>query len=135
MFREYGTTNGSDEDLSRELHKQMTEFSPVGYHIGAGEYADRLKVWMQNFPKEQLLVVNTAQLGDLTTWKRIFQHVGLGLPSDAWLEEVLYNVHDNGRKKESTYMKLSEDVKQELDGYYAERNEHLWELLGVNPWW
>merc|ERR1712176_1029355 len=84
MFRDRGRINGTDDELSQLMQEKITS---KGYSITAGEYARHLKKWLEVFPKEQLLVVNTKALADASTWHRIFEHVGLARQTNEWIEK------------------------------------------------
>lgn len=128
-----GGINGSDEELSEELHKQM----PDGYPVAAGMYGQRLGEWLERFGKDQILVVNTAALNNTETWVRIFRHVGLPSHSANWIRKAVDGAsEEHAFKSESTSLHLTEHVREELASHYSADSARLWDLLNVRkPWW
>lgn len=118
-----------DERVLDAMHRHQTE----GFDgsIAVGEYATMLEAWLEIFPRESLLVVNTLGLKDPETWKRIFSHIGLSMPDeddfDDWTEGLLLNDH-------ALFKHSGVQVKKQLNEHFGERDVKLWQLLNSTFW-
>lgn len=91
-------------------------------------YVDYLKLWMDVFPREQLLVLSYDEMKEdpsMTEW-RIEQFLGFKLPGEL--------PHSNVRVKAGEESGGVPDVvKQVLDPIVREKNEELYQLLEHFP--
>jgi len=140
---EYAGLSDSEMD---ELMLQQLSFRSKGALPRAiidGEYGDALAKFLESFPKEQLLVVNSEKLSEALTWRRIFQHLGLWVPEKSMIQEWLLEANEKyqmiQKKKYSEanveYYNASQDVRSELTRHYEQHNERLWEVLDSPKWW
>jgi len=135
----------SDSEMDGLMQRQLSSRSAgaLPRAIIDGEYGDALATFLESFPKEQLLVVNSAKLSDALTWRRIFQHLGLWVPEPSMIQEWLREANERyqmiQQKKYSEasveYYNASQDVRSELTQHYEKHNERLWEVLGSPRWW
>jgi len=138
----------SDEDLDRMLLDQVVvretqdEDAERPRAVSDGEYEEVLSLWLESFPKESLLVVNNAQLNNITTWRRIYKHIGLTIPSTSqiteWIDqtnEVYLSIQEEKYASSQTVPYVAKsDVQQRLAEHYQPLDAKLWQLLGVR-WW
>jgi len=93
-----------------------------------GIYADQMERWFSAYPREQVLVLGTHELGadPRATLDRVCDFVGLG-PVDG---SVDFTVHNSRR-----YPPQPEAIIAELKDFYAPHNARLFALLGREfPW-
>lgn len=95
-------------------------------YVARGQYAEQLERWLSVFPRDQLLILNTAGLFDdpNRVLRRICEFAGVvhrPMPS--------YNVRPS-----RTYPDYSA-VRARLREHFAPHNERLWELIGERFEW
>mmetsp|Transcript_17254 Transcript_17254/g.37790 ORF Transcript_17254/g.37790 Transcript_17254/m.37790 type:complete len:335 (-) Transcript_17254:133-1137(-) len=138
--------NMSNEELDSELFRKLSNHELGGgasRFITDGHYVDSLEGWLQSFSKDSLLVVNNAALNDAITWRRIYKHLGLALPSDGEIEEMMTTSNSNYQALQASKYeaantepyKASEELMKRLRKHYVPYNKRLWKLLKVSPWW
>jgi len=138
--------NMTNEELDSELFRKLSNHELGGgasRFITDGHYVDSLEGWLQSFSKDSLLVVNNAALNDAITWRRIYKHLGLALPSDVAIDEMLTQTNAHYQALQASKYKAAntepyeaaEWLMKELRKHYAPSNERLWKLLQVSPWW
>jgi hypothetical protein len=88
-----------------------------------GHYAQHLKHWLQFYPREQLLIVDSAQLYRQTAnaYNEVVQF--LGLPT--WQPEKFTREHEGGYSEP-----MKPETRAQLVEYFRPHNEELYELLG-----
>lgn len=109
-----------------DWNQRGTEFRRTAY-VGRGRYAEQLDRWFAAFPREQLLVVETASLsrhGD-DGFARVVEFLGL----EPWRPDA-FSEHNV-----ASYPPAEADVRAELARYFAPHNARLFELLGVEFDW
>lgn len=96
-------------------------------YVGRGRYAEQLERWFERFPREQLLVVETASLsrGDGEGFARVVEFLGL----EPWRPDA-FSEHNV-----ASYPPAETEVRQQLHDYFAPYNRRLFELLGVEFDW
>jgi hypothetical protein len=96
-------------------------------YLARGIYADQLQVWMNLFPKEQFLILQSEAFYDdpASTMKRVFAF--LELP--AW-EPTGYSKYNS-----YPYPKMDAVMKHCLREYFAPHNQRLYEYLEVDFGW
>mmetsp|Transcript_64251 Transcript_64251/g.139804 ORF Transcript_64251/g.139804 Transcript_64251/m.139804 type:complete len:321 (-) Transcript_64251:126-1088(-) len=135
-------TNGwltkTDAELDEQLVNNLTDRAHTD-----GFYYQALRTWLRSFPKHSLLVVNMKSLSDHETWKRIYSHLGLAVPSESQNEQLLQKVKalywerqgESFMSSGASPYSATLSVKNMLNMYYERSNEKLWELLKTDPWW
>jgi Sulfotransferase domain len=96
-------------------------------YLGRGRYAEQLERWFAVFPREQLMILETASYSRSggEGFARVLEYIGMPPWDPPALAE--YNV--------AKYPVAEQSVVEELTRYYAPHNEHLWDLLGVRWDW
>ncbi len=96
-------------------------------YVGRGRYAEQLERWYERFPREQLLVVETASLsrGDGQGFARVVEFLGL----DPW------RPHAFSEHNVASYPPAETEVREHLREYFAPYNRRLFDLLGVEFDW
>ena len=91
-------------------------------YLARGHYAEQLERWLRHFPREQLLVLETATLSRSggAGFDRVLGFLGLA----AWRPESFLEANVQ------SYPDADPDVLARLDEYYEPHNQRLWELLG-----
>eukprot|EP00448_Togula_jolla_P033878 CAMPEP_0170620828 /NCGR_PEP_ID=MMETSP0224-20130122/28271_1 /TAXON_ID=285029 /ORGANISM="Togula jolla, Strain CCCM 725" /LENGTH=469 /DNA_ID=CAMNT_0010947037 /DNA_START=161 /DNA_END=1567 /DNA_ORIENTATION=+ len=131
-----------DHTLLHEVETREKEVTIPPRAITDGEYEEALSRFLESYPKESVLVVNNEQLNNVTTWKRIYQHIGLTVPSEAQIMEwnrmsndiYLKTQTEKYAASQTEHYQASDDVVTRLKGHYAPRDEALWTLLGTPRW-
>jgi len=92
-----------------------------------GEYAGQLENWLQHFPREQFLVLESSRLNrDFAgQFQRIYDF--LNLPP--------VEIAQPRRSNVGSYEKMPEHIRQDLNTHYAPHNERLYEILGESLGW
>jgi Sulfotransferase domain len=96
-------------------------------YLSRGRYAEQLEVWYGLFPKEQILVLRSEDL--FSDPERIYRDAlrFLGVPPISLREYDVFNPR--------TYTGMSPEARRRLVEYFAEPNERLYDLLGVDFGW
>ena len=96
-------------------------------YVSRGRYAEQLEVWYGLFPREQVLVLRSEDL--FADPERVYLDVlrFLGVPAFSLPEYDVFNP----RK----YSDMSTGTRQSLVAYFAEPNERLYDLMGVDFGW
>jgi Sulfotransferase domain len=94
-------------------------------YLARGRYAEQLERWLDVFPAEQLLVIETARLDDGAAPRAARQFLGLVEPPTAPVP--LRNVRPHAP--------LPADLQRRLEAYFAPHDERLWALLGRRLSW
>jgi hypothetical protein len=92
-----------------------------------GLYADYLPMWMDTFPREQLLIVQSEEFfrDQAATLQKITRL--LELPDWPWARR-------RGHKAFS-YPDMQSETRKHLEEFFAPHNERLYRLLGVDYGW
>lgn len=96
-------------------------------YLSRGRYAEQLEVWYSLFPKEQILVLRSEDL--FADPERTYIDVlrFLGLPALPLREYEAFNPR--------TYTGMSSETRRRLVDYFADPNERLYDLVGVDFGW
>jgi hypothetical protein len=121
------------ERLAGEVEKifkngKYVSFNHIHYsYLSRGVYVDQLKVWMNLFPKEQILVLKSEDFysDPPMILDRVFTF--LNLPNWELREFKKYN--------EASYQEMDAAVRKTLIDYFKPHNRRLYEYLGVNFGW
>jgi len=113
---------GRYEKMERDEKYYSWDYEIFGY-LEHGIYVNKLKRWMEVFPKEQFFIIQTEEF--LRNTREIYQQVleFLGLPKWPLGEYALY-------KKRKYKEKMDQDLRKKLGGYFRPHNERLYELIG-----
>jgi len=92
-----------------------------------GLYAEQIERWLEVFPREQLLVLPSEDLGGDPdgTYARVLEFIGAGP----------HHLDAYPRVFERQYEPMRPDTRSRLAGEFAEANERLYALLGRNLGW
>lgn len=126
-YQQSGTNQASLEETilqEQDRIKQQSE-SQLGYGGGIltqGLYYYKIKRWMQIFPQNQFLIINSDRffVQPSETMRQVFDF--LNLPS---VEEAHYLPHNKG-----AYPQVSSSLKQLLGDFFEPYNQKLEEYLG-----
>lgn len=96
-------------------------------YLARGIYIDQIKVWMNLFPKEQMLILCAEDFysAPSVTYSRSLAF--LNLPN---LELKEYHIHQLGK-----YPKINPSTRKQLDEYFEPYNKRLYEYLGMRFDW
>lgn len=96
-------------------------------YCARGVYADQLEVWLEQVPREQLLVLATEELHG----RRVETlHEALD-----FLDLPPWEPGELERMNVSLYPELDADLRRRLEAYFEPHNRRLYELLGRNLGW
>ena len=91
-------------------------------YLARGFYAEQLQIWMDRFPKEQLLVISSEDLANKTDETLAIVFDFLKLPN--------YKIRDLTKRNEAKYPPMNPDTRKTLVEYFKPYNEKLYSLLG-----
>jgi len=96
-------------------------------YVARGLYADQLERWWELFPREQLLVLTTDELGadPASAYARVLEHVGA----------PPYELQEYPRVFERDYAPMSTETRERLRALFDEPNRRLERLLGRRLGW
>jgi hypothetical protein len=111
--------------LSEPLY-QSFDHQHLGY-LARGRYAEQLETWFSVFPRDQMLILDSANLfrDPPAAMSRICEF--LELPT-----QVLEHYETVGGR---SYRRMDAEIEERLRTYFAPHNERLWELLGEDFGW
>lgn len=121
------------ERLRGEKEKMIEDESYNSFYYGncsylsRGIYVDQLKVWLNLFPKEQILILNSENFSSdpPTTFRRVLEF--LNLPDWECKEYERFNT--------LSYSKMHPTTREKLVDYFAPHNQRLYELIGQQYQW
>lgn len=91
-------------------------------YLAEGVYIDFLKSWMNVFPKEQFLILQTEELGKNPedTMKQAFNFLGV----------ADYRLPSYKKINEGSYSQVNDSLRQKLAEFFKPHNQRLEEFLG-----
>jgi len=121
------------ERLSGESRKMLRNKNYYSYnhhrysYLARGIYINQLKVWMDFFPKEQILIIKSEDLFNKT--QEIMNQVTdfLNLPQRKMSDNKKYNVFK--------YQKMDPKVRIRLSNYFRPHNQRLYKYLDRDFGW
>lgn len=124
-----------EERLRGEIEKMLEDenyysFNHEHYsYLSRGIYVDQLKIWMKNFPKEQILILKSEDFfnNPSAVFGQIIEF--LRLPNWEPKEYRKYNVGYYARAH------MDATIRKRLIDYFEPHNQRLYEYLGVNFGW
>jgi len=113
----------SGKVAENEYYQSVVEKS----YLARGFYAEQLKIWMNLFPREQLIVISTEDLAadPHKTLGQVFSF--LGLPE--------YKVKNPQKQKAAKYSQMNPETRKFLEDYFRPYNQQLYDLLGRKFEW
>ena len=96
-------------------------------YLRHGHYAEMLKKWLEEFPREQILILTNDEFNSRMdeTLTKTFEF--LELPDFHVKNKIAHNV--------GKYKKMNETTKQKLIDYFRPYNEDLYKILGKDLNW
>jgi len=115
------------EKMSNDVSYYSWNFDLYAY-LEHGIYVDKIKRWMEVFPKEQFFIIQSEEF--LKNPSKIYNDVleFLGLANWEPKEFVLY-------KKREYKEKMNSDLRNELVEYFKPHNKRLYDFLGKSFDW
>lgn len=122
-----------EERLSGEVEKMLKDenynsFNHQHYsYLSRGIYIEQLKVWMDLFPRNQILILRSEDFynNTSTVWDQVLNF--LNLPSSELPDFRKYNY--------GNYPRLDAAMREHLIKYFKPFNEQLYEYLGMDLGW
>jgi hypothetical protein len=109
-----------DVNYRSRIHRQLS-------YVARGIYADQLKLWLDFFPRQQMLIVRSEDF---------FADVGGTLEQiQNFLGIRYFNIEDRKTYKKGLYTKMEPATRRRLVDYFAPHNERLKQLLGRDFGW
>ena len=125
--------NLENERLSGEKEKMLTDENYFSYkrqifsYLSSGIYDDQLKIWMNQFPKEQFLIIKTEDLSNKP--QEILNQVFKFLNLDQF-DISKFKKYNLGK-----YSEMDLHIRKKLENYFKPRNEDLYKFLGRDFKW
>ncbi|MDC0171492.1 sulfotransferase domain-containing protein [Candidatus Nitrosopelagicus sp.] len=96
-------------------------------YLRHGHYAEKLKAWFNEFPREQILILTNDEFNSRMdeTLTKTFEFLGL---TDFHVKNKI--AHNVGK-----YKKMNEKTKQKLINYFKPYNQELYKILGKDLNW
>ncbi len=121
------------ERINGEMGKMLEDENYYSFnhqyysYLSRGIYVDQLKVWMNFFPKEQILILKSEDFYSYpeTTLRRVVEF--LNLPG--------WDPKDYRKYNESKYPKMNATTRKYLIDYFLPHNQRLYEYLGMDFEW
>jgi Sulfotransferase domain len=119
-------TRGEEERMIREPGYFSHAWWDHAY-LARGRYAEQLERWLAAFPREQLLVVSSADLASSPAESYGEILAFLGAPA--------HELDSYPRVYEQRYEEMASATRRRLAEHFAEPNRRLYELLGRDFGW
>ena len=96
-------------------------------YLGRGLYAEQLKVWFSEFPKDSVKIIKSEEFAENTqdVMKDLFQF--LDLP-----EYCLSNIE---KKNVTKYPPMKKETREKLEEFFRSHNKELYNMLGKDFGW
>ena len=116
-----------NEGIHTNNQIDLNKFSQPRSNLVKGWYYEQLKLWLDKFPEEQILVISTEELetNPQKTMNKVFQF--LKLPE--------HNLKKFQKLKSSQYGPMDSKVRHDLSNYFKPKNEKLFSLIGEKFSW
>ena len=119
--------NLENERLSGEKEKMLMDKNYFSYkrqifsYLTSGIYVDQLKIWMNQFPKEQFLIIKTEDLANKPQeiLNQVFEFLNLAKFDMSKFEK--YNL--------GKYSEMNNHIRKKLVNYFLPHNEKLYKFL------
>ena len=119
---------GRYEKMSKDTKYYSWDYDLFAY-LEQGIYVEKLKRWMQVFPKKQFLIIQSEDFLDNPS--KIYYQTLQFLKLDKW-EPSSYTLY---KKRKSTDNKINSDLRKYLSDFFKPYNEELFNLLGKKYDW
>ena len=96
-------------------------------YLRRGVYVDQIRWWHEQFPRDQLLILQSEQLGERPA--EVFDEVRRFIGLDEWSPPEFARLNTN------TYDDVDPDVRRRLSDFFAPHNERLFDYLGERYDW
>ena len=128
LKREKERIRGRYEKMQRVEDYYSWDFDIFGY-LEHGIYIKNLKRWMEVFPREQFLILQTEEFKKNTSevYNKALQF--LNLPKYSLKEYILH------KKIEYKKRVMKPETRQQLIEYFKPHNEELYKFIGRNFHW
>jgi hypothetical protein len=99
-------------------------------YLARGRYAEQLERWYRSFPREQVLVVESEELGHQrrTVLDKVLKFIGA--PNSR-----MDKLEAEGEYNQGSYAAMDDGTRDWLRAYFAPHNERLFALLGARFAW
>ena len=96
-------------------------------YLGRGLYAEQLKVWFNEFPKDSVKIIKSEEFAEKTqdVMEDIFQF--LDLP-----KHKILNIE---KKNVAKYPPMKKETRKKLEDFFHPHNKELYDLVGKNFGW
>ena len=120
-----------EEDRIISLYQKMIDdpsyYSDIYFRHGylhRGIYVDKIKNWMEVFPKEQFLIIQSEELfrEPSKIYNQVLDFLGV--------ENFDLDQYEQFRKQDYSESKLLVDTRKKLVDYFKPHNQRLYEFLG-----
>ena len=96
-------------------------------YLRRGVYVDQIRWWHEQFPRDQLLILQSERLGERPA--EVFDEVRRFIGLDEWSPPEFARLNAN------TYDDIDPALRQRLVDYFTPHNERLFEYLGERYDW
>lgn len=131
LDREKERTAGEVERMLEDPSYRGRGFFRYSY-VGRGMYAEQLQRWLELFPLERLLLVDSREF--FARPERVFPHILAFLGVRAWYPPSFQNYSRVGRQTLSQE-RIGGETRRRLAEAFAPHNERLSELVGRDFGW
>jgi|TARA_B110000014_G_C20112766_1_gene586647 hypothetical protein len=96
-------------------------------YLGRGLYAEQLKVWFSEFPKDSVKIIKSEEFAENTqdVMKDLFQF--LDLPE--------YKISNIEKKNVTKYPPMKKETREKLEEFFRSHNKELYNMLGKDFGW
>ena len=96
-------------------------------YLGRGLYAEQLKVWFSEFPKDSVKIIKSEEFAENTQdiMKDLFQF--LDLPE--------YKISNIEKKNVTKYPPMKKETREKLEEFFRSHNKELYNMLGKDYGW
>ena len=96
-------------------------------YLGRGLYAEQLKVWFSEFPKDSVKIIKSEEFAENTQdiMKDLFQF--LDLPE--------YKISNIEKKNVTKYPPMKKETREKLEEFFRSHNKELYNMLGKDFGW
>jgi hypothetical protein len=117
-------------DAAHEI-ENMHNSSGRSYFVAPGMYEPTLRLWLQTYPREQMMIIRTSQLSTYVDCNAIIQQVY------AFLDVGKQPLHKEAyiRSNVAEHREVPSDARALLADFYRPYNKALEELLGRQMGW
>jgi len=128
IFNEHEKLKIEFEKMSNDENYYADQYFRYAY-LDRSIYIDKLKRWMEIFPREQFLIIDNEELSNNTSkvYKEVLEF--LNLPT---LELTEYKKVFAAKYKQPV---IEEQLKKKVKEFFKPYNEELYKFLGINYGW